>query len=164
MFSLLEQSEDFYEVKIIERIKDDYDRFHKHDFIMFEGMISTDNIQCPRCGSSKYISHGRDKNGSKRYRCKECSKTFNAISNSLFFSSKVNIKAWFAFLESLLSGTSVRAACIVAKVSYVTGSEWLNKIFMSLKYYQDEIVLDKEVLLMKHTYMKINLRFFIMRK
>ena len=145
MFSLLEQSEDFYEVKIIERIKDDYDRFHKHDFIMFEEMISTDNIQCPRCGSSKYISHGRDKNGTKRYRCKECSKTFNAISNSLFFSSKVNIKAWFAFLESLLSGTSVRAACIVAKVSYVTGSEWLNKIFMSLKYYQDEIVLDKEV-------------------
>ena len=51
MFSLLEQSEDFYEVKIIERIKDDYDRFHKHDFIMFEEMISTDNIQCPRCGS-----------------------------------------------------------------------------------------------------------------
>ena len=40
MFSLLEQSEDFYEVKIIERIKDDYDRFHKHDFIMFEEMIS----------------------------------------------------------------------------------------------------------------------------
>ena len=38
MFSLIEESEDFYEVQIIERIKDDYDRFHKHDFVMFEKM------------------------------------------------------------------------------------------------------------------------------
>ena len=60
MFSLIEESEDFYEVQIIERIKDDYDRFHKHDFVMFEKMKSTDNIQCPRCGSTKFISHGKD--------------------------------------------------------------------------------------------------------
>ena len=145
MFSLIEESEDFYEVQIIERIKDDYDRFHKHDFVMFEKMKSTDNIQCPRCGSTKFISHGKDKNGSKRYKCKDCGKTFNVVSNSLFFSSKVNIKAWFAFLESLLSGTSMRAACIVSKISTVTGSEWMDKIFTTLKCYQDEIILNKEV-------------------
>ena len=35
MFSPLEESEDFFEVQIIERINDDYDKFHKHDFFMF---------------------------------------------------------------------------------------------------------------------------------
>ncbi len=145
MFSLLKESGDVYEVQIIDRIKDDYDKFHKHDFVMFEKMISRDSIKCPRCNSVDYINYGKDKNGSKRYQCKKCNKTFNAISNTIFFSSKINLKARFSFLESLLSGTSVRAACIVSKISLVTGSEWLNKIFISLKKYQNNIVLDKNV-------------------
>ena len=144
MFSLLE-SEDYFEVQIIKRIKDDYDRFHNHDFIMFENMIDKENICCPRCKSKNFINYGKDKNRSRRYKCKDCDKTFNALSNTLFFSSKINIKAWFSFLESLLSGTSVKAACIVSKISTITGSEWLNKIFIALKNYQDEIVLDLNV-------------------
>lgn len=145
MFSLLEKSEDFYEVQILNRIKDDYDRFHKHDFVMFEKMMSKDSMKCSRCNSINFINYGKDKNGSKRYQCKDCNKTFNALSNTIFFSSKINIRAWFVFLESLLSGTSVRAACIVSKIFFVTGSKWLNKIFFSLKTYQNNIILDKNV-------------------
>lgn len=145
MFSLLENSDDFFEVQIIKRIKEDYDKFHNHDFIMFENMVGKDDIYCPTCKSHNYISHGKDKNGTRRFKCKECNKTFNSLSNSLFFSSKININAWFSFLESILSGTSVKAACIVSKISTITGSEWMSKIFLALKSYQDEIVLDKAI-------------------
>lgn len=145
MFSQLEISEDIFEVQIINRIKEDYDRFHDHDLRLFEHMIDGSSLECPKCSSLDYISHGRDKNGTRRYKCKSCGKTFNSITNTLFFSSKVSIKAWFAFLESILSGTSVRAACIVSKVSLVTGSEWLNKIFETLKNYQNSIILDRKV-------------------
>lgn len=145
MFSELNSSEDFFEVQILQRIKDDYDKFHNHDLIMFENMIMREEISCPKCGSVSFISHGKDKNGSKRFKCKDCNKTFNLISKTLFFASKVNLKAWFAFLESLLSGTSVRAACIVAKISLVTGKEWLKKIFITLKDYQNSIILGKNV-------------------
>ena len=69
MFSLLENSDDFFEVQIIKRIKEDYDKFHKHDFIMFENMVEKDDIYCPRCKTHNYISHGKDKNGIRRFKC-----------------------------------------------------------------------------------------------
>ena len=44
-----------------------------------------------------------------------------------------------------MNDTSVRAACLVAKISPVTGSAWIKKIFFILKDYQDSICLGKEV-------------------
>lgn len=63
----------------------------------------------------------------------------------MFFSSKINIKAWYAFLECILNGTSVKAACMTAKISAVTGSSWMKKIFKALNSYQDNILLDKTI-------------------
>ena len=63
----------------------------------------------------------------------------------MFFSSKINLKAWFAFLECILSGSSTLEACIVAKISPVTGVEWMKKIFKTLNHYQENIILGKKV-------------------
>lgn len=145
MFSLLSNDEDLFEFEIIHRIKEDYDRFHKHDFVALEKLFLKDEICCPACGSTSHIGHGKDKNGVQRYKCKDCGKTFNIAADSLFFSSKVNIQAWFVFLECLLSGSSTAEACITAKISTVTGSKWIKKIFMALKEYQENVVLGKEV-------------------
>ena len=145
MFSLLSNDEDLFEFEIIHRIKEDYDRFHKHDFIALEKLFLNNEICCPACGSTSHIGHGKDKNGVQRYKCKDCGKTYNIVTNSLFFSSKVNIQAWFAFLECLLSGASTAEACIAAKISPVTGSKWVRKIFIVLKDYQANILLDQEI-------------------
>lgn len=142
MFLLLEESKDLFEVQVIKRIKDDYDRFHNHDLLEFEKLYPTDQIMCPICKSKFVISHGKDKNGTKRYKCKNCSKTFNKITDSIFFSSKINIQSWFAFIECILSGSSTSVACITAKISAVTGTEWMHKIFEILKNYQNNIVLN----------------------
>lgn len=139
---LLKYSEDPFEVEILKRIIDDYNNHHKNDLIEFEKLIDKSEICCPKCKSKNLISHGKDKNGTKRLKCKECGKTFNALASSQLFSSKVNINAWFAFLECIISGTSTKAACIVAKVSLVTGSSWMKKIFKALNEYQKTIVLD----------------------
>lgn len=138
---LLKYSEDSFEVEILKRIIDDYNNYHKNDLIKFEKLISKEEICCPRCKSKNFISHGKDKNGTKRLKCKECGKTFNALASSQLFASKININAWFAFLECIISGTSTKAACIVAKISLVTGSSWMKKIFKALKEYQKTIIL-----------------------
>lgn len=146
LFSLLEESEDIFEVQILERIHDEYLAFHKNDFLNLEKLLENEiPLKCPKCNSINVISHGKDKNGTHRYKCKDCNKTFNIAKNSLFFSSKVNVRAWFSFLECILSGTSALAACITAKISPVTGSEWMEKIFLVLKDYQESIVLGTEI-------------------
>ena len=145
LFSLLKNSDDFYEIEVLTRIKEDFEKMHAHDLCVFEKLFQDQNIKCPKCGSNNYIKNGKDKTGLRRFICKNCRKEFNVLSNTLFSSSKVNMRAWFAFLESLLSGSSIRVACIVAKISFVTGTKWINKIFKTLKTYQETIVLKKKL-------------------
>ena len=147
MFSHLEASEDFFEVQILERIQEDYKKYHNTNFPLIESLLQSNDcpLVCPKCRSTKVIKHGKSKNGTQRFTCKLCGKTFNCANNSLFFASKVNIKAWLTFLECLLSGTSTVVACISAKISQVTGALWLNKIFLTLREYQNTIVLSGEI-------------------
>lgn len=133
-------------MQILSRILDDYNSYHEHDFLSFERLLTKERkLECPSCRSIKVLKNGKDKNGTQRYKCKDCGKNFNILENTLFFSSKINIKAWYAFLECILNGTSVKAACMTAKISAVTGSSWMKKIFKALNSYQDNILLDKTI-------------------
>lgn len=146
MSLLLEKIKDVFEVQILSRILDDYKKYHLHDFKAFESLLEKDKqIECPRCHCSDISKNGKDKNGTQRFVCKSCGKNFNIAADTLFFSSKINIKAWYAFLECILNGTTVAAACTTAKISTVTGSIWMRKIFKVLKNYQNDIVLNSPV-------------------
>ena len=142
----LEKSKDVFEVQILTRILDDYKKYHTHDFKSFESLLEKGKkIKCPKCHSSDISKNGKDRNGTQRFVCKNCGKNFNIAAGTLFFSSKINIKAWYAFLECILNGTTVSAACTTAKISTVTGSAWMKKIFKVLENYQNDIVLDSPV-------------------
>lgn len=142
----LEESEDVFEVQILSRILNDYKNYHVNDFESYLELIGKERkLECPVCHSTNILKNGKDKNDTQRYKCKDCNKNFNVAENTLFFSSKVNIKAWLAFLECILNGTSTNAACMTAKISVVTGSAWMKKIFIALKGYQDSITLDKTI-------------------
>lgn len=39
---------------------------------------------CPHCGSFSIIKNGHTKNGVQTYKCKECSKRFNDLTNTVF--------------------------------------------------------------------------------
>lgn len=144
LFLDLEFSEDFFEIEVLKRIKEDYEKFHTHNYLAYETTLQR-KIICPKCNSNSFISYGHDRNGTRRYKCKLCGKLFNFSTDSLFFSSKVNLKAWFTFLECILSETSTKVASITAKISTITASKWLEKVFWSLRNYQDNIILNKEV-------------------
>lgn len=120
LFSILDNSSDVLDEKIIERIQEDYNKFHEHNLKDFIDLVSPNNL-CPKCNSDDIIHYGKTKNKVQRYKCLTCGKTFNLINNTAFFASKINIKAWFAFLECVLSGTSIKAACKMAKISHPTG-------------------------------------------
>ena len=156
LFDLLDQCDDPVEYSILERIKGEYDERHKQDFAKIEA-FANDNVglMCPRCGSREKIAFGKTKNGTKRFRCSGCGRTYNAASRTPFFASKVNVSAWMSFLECLLSGSSVKTACVTAKISRPTGSAWMAKIFEAIEHYQDSILFSGRIWI-DETYVDVN--------
>lgn len=144
LFSVLNTTEDLFEVDVLNRIYEDYLKFHENNLNDFIQLLDK-KLVCPKCKSTDIIKHGKNRSGSIRFKCKSCGKTFSSLDHTLFFSSKVNIKAWLAFLECILSGSSTLEACIVAKISTVTGVEWMKKVFQTIRNYQNEIRLGETV-------------------
>ncbi len=80
---------------------------------------------CPWCGSSSIRKgHGRD--GSQRWPCRECGRTFSARSRGLPAASKPDAAAWSLFVEPALSGRSLRECARDCRVCLRTS--WLMRM------------------------------------
>ena len=62
LFSRFSTTNDKIEKDVIEKIKNDYEKYHKHDLKMFEDIFVMNEIVCPICNSKKIKVHGYDKN------------------------------------------------------------------------------------------------------
>lgn len=65
-------------------------------------------VACPWCGSAAFIKKGHGADGSQRWLCKGCGRTFSAKSRGLLAASKLDASTWGAFVESTLAGRSLR--------------------------------------------------------
>jgi len=157
IFKSLETIDDELEITVIESIKKDYDRFHKHDFSRFNDLLLKERGGpiCPTCHTSDFTKYGHTKNGIQRYKCRVCNEVFNNASSSLFYASKINLDAWFVFIECILNQTSVKAASMASKISIPSGYYWLNKIFRAVRNYQENIILYGDVYF-DETYVPVN--------
>lgn len=64
---------------------------------------------CPRRGfTPPLIRKGHNADGSQRWLCKGCGRTFSAKSRGLLAASKLDAATWGAFVESTLAGGSLR--------------------------------------------------------
>ena len=144
---MLLSDDDLVTKQLIKNIKEEYDKHHQPNFKAVErNILEIRKINCPYCGSFNFVSNGHTKNGTQRYKC-SCGKVFSAASYSLFFGTKVNINAWYSFIEGIVSETSTKAACIKAKISLTTGHYWMKKIFKVLENFQNNIVMNGNIYL-----------------
>lgn len=156
LFKRAEETGDAIERDVLLRIREEYDRNHKTDFAKLESYAaSVVGIRCPGCGGENFKKNGRERSGAQRYECRRCGRAFNAVANTPLFASKVNISAWMSFLECLLSGSTVKTACVAAKVTAPTGSSWMGKIFGAIEGYQSPISLGGDVWI-DETYVDVN--------
>lgn len=146
MFKRFNETNDDFEKNILDRILRDYKKNHRHYLTNFEKLLDEKReLNCPKCQSTHIVKNGKDRNGTVRLKCQNCGKNFSITSKSLFYSTKVNIRAWLTYLEGIISETSMKTACTNAKISMVTGTSWLKKIFIVLRNYQDGIVLNGKI-------------------
>ena len=124
-----------------EKYRDHYLLHHvilaESDEANFLNQFSVTN--CHLCGSKEIIHYGKA-NGLNRYYCKECKHTFVITTNTIFDSHKLAIEEWIEFCVALFGFGSSNLISKVNKNSITTSIYWLNKLFLLLHDYGDDIV------------------------
>jgi len=110
------------------------------DITVYEGIKHRfkDGAICPCCGSMEVIKHGFFK-GKQRYKCKDCSKTFNLFTNTLLSWSHYKEK-WESFIKTMGQDMTLRQAEKEVGVSYVTLFYWRHKIMSILNETNDNML------------------------
>ena len=101
--------------------------------------------ECKYCSGSKIIKRGKTNNGIQLYYCNECNKRFTATTNTIFENHKISITEWIEFLLDLFNYSSTTLISKVNKNSINTSIYWLQKVFLVLKNWQNNIVLKNKI-------------------
>lgn len=103
--------------------------------------------QCPFCQSIIFKRKGYSPSGIQRYVCmnERCKRSFTSLTGTVFDSHKVSISEWLEFALNLGNYVSLNAGSKVNKNAFTTTRYWLEKVFMVLKEYPNEIVLKGEI-------------------
>jgi transposase-like protein len=79
-----------------------------------------DGLQCPRCRSESVIKHGSYREY-QRYLCKDCDRTFNDKTGTIFAHAKIGLETLFFVIYAFLRfNTSIRQLEAELDVSYRT--------------------------------------------
>ena len=111
---------------------------------------------CKYCHSKMIIKRGKSKSGLQRYKCLECEQSFTIITNTIFMDHKLSITEWIEYTLAILNYSSINLVSKVNKNAMNTSIYWLNKIFLLLKDYLDNIELTGDVWLDETFYKVIN--------
>ena len=101
--------------------------------------------KCKYCHNTEIIKRGKTKNGIQLYYCNKCKKRFTPIANTIFENHKISITEWIEYLLELFNYGSISLISKVNKNSINTSIYWLNKVFLVLQHWQDDIVLKGNV-------------------
>jgi transposase-like protein len=81
---------------------------------------------CPHCGSGRIVRAGHGRDGSQRWRCNGCGRTFSARTMGLLGYSKLGPEVWARFVRCELSGCSLRRDAEMCHVCLKTA--WFMRI------------------------------------
>jgi len=112
------------------------------------------NINCPECGACDTSNkHGATKNGTQRYRCKACGKTYisNASPTKYLKNSDYTIKKLIGYM---IDDVALDVIARNLKINIKTAHYYRYLVFHSLKGYQDEIKLSGTIMI-DETFMRI---------
>jgi transposase-like protein len=62
---------------------------------------TSDKVLCPHCGSERVVRKGHDADGSQRWLCKGCGRTFRDEPDTIITRSKLKPAVWMRYLRVL---------------------------------------------------------------
>ena len=103
--------------------------------------------KCPCCGHESFSKFGHTRIGVQRYRCKnpECNQTFLPTTGTIFDQHKISISEWIEYCLNIFRNVTINADSWNNKNAFATSRYWLEKLFLILQSYQEEIILSGRV-------------------
>lgn len=126
---------------MVSTISEWYDAKHRRpcaDEVSFINSLAPKD--CPYCGSGSLIKKGfQRKTGLRVWLCKGCGRRLSPLTGTIFDSRKIPFSEWIEYLIHLFEFHSTKTAAMDNRNSVSTGFYWLEKVFLVLKDYQNDI-------------------------
>ncbi len=106
-----------------------------------------DVSRCTHCGHEGFKRSGYYGNGTRRYRCLGCGRTFSPLTGTLFDSHKIPLSEWIEYLIHLFEFHSVSSSSRDNRNVKNTGKYWITKVFAVLSDCQKEVMLSGRIYL-----------------
>lgn len=110
------------------------DGLHQQTSALSSINAAMDGVGCPHCNSFKYTKNGLVR-GIQRYRCKGCSRTFGAATNTPL-SHLHSKEQFFQHGECLKNGWTIRRTAQEMKVAVSTAFRWRHRFLQSIVGHQ----------------------------
>ena len=100
----------------------------------------SNGLFCPKCGCTQNITKFGFKNNHQRFRCKNCGRIFNELTNSPLMGTKKDTSIWKKYLECMLNHYTIRKSAKICNITTTTAFVWRHKILDAIS-----IKVDKDV-------------------
>lgn len=102
------------------------------------------NLVCPKCKSTNVKKNGT-KNKKQRYRCNNCHYVFTLNSHTSLKYTKLSFDKLYEFIDMSQYDISLRKTAIRIKVSLPTAFLMRHKLYETLKYFQNSLILSGNI-------------------
>lgn len=97
---------------------------------------------CPHCGSISVVCNGHRADGTQRYICRDCHKSFVSTTNSIVFGTKKDLSVWEQYISCMMQGLSIRKTAEICGIHRNTAFYWRHKILDALQNMADGVKLN----------------------
>lgn len=88
-------------------------------------------VHCPHCNGAKIKRHGLYR-GRQRYKCNECGKTFNDLTNSPMAGTHY-LNKWSQHIQLIVEGKTLKKVAEALEIHISTAFYWRHKVLNTLK-------------------------------
>ena len=72
---------------------------------------------CPLCGDARIVRNGHRKDGTQKFICRSCGRTFGITTNSITSGSKKELDVWSKYISCMLEGLTIEASAVKCNIS-----------------------------------------------
>ena len=98
-----------------------------------------ENLSCLYCKGDHVVRNGKRKDGTQRFLCRDCGKSFIPGSNTITSGTRKRMSTWVKYLKCMLDKKTLKESSEECGISMPTAFSWRHKILDALREVTDKV-------------------------